>query len=104
MGIYFFVNKITRTVLLIRFLTYDGDGQIAQLLKRGVEEKRRLEEERGENKRILEKGEEDNYKRESNFVEPNQQSSIQNKQVEHLFLKMAFLKGGGIKRITLRKI
>ena len=82
---------MTRIVLLIRFLTYDEDGQIAQLLRRGVEEKRRLEEERGENKRILEKGEEENYKRDSNFVQHNPQTSIQNKQVEDLFLKMAFL-------------
>ncbi|XP_023342763.1 uncharacterized protein LOC111712401 [Eurytemora carolleeae] len=63
-----------------RFLTYDEDGQIAQLLRRGVEEKRRLEEERGENKRILEKGEEEIYKRDSNFVQHNPQTSIQNKQ------------------------
>ena len=63
---------------------YDEDGQIAQLLRRGAEEKRRLEEE-GENKRILEKGEKENYKGDSNFVQDNPQSSTQNKQVEQLF-------------------
>ena len=63
---------------------YDEDGQIAQLLRRGAEEKRRLEEE-GENKRILGKGEEENYKGDSNFVQDNPQSSIHNKQVEYLF-------------------